>query len=296
MIKITHAGEITIGNMTIPCYVTENGQRIISARRMQDILKIEEDSEGDKQKAGARFPRFLGIKSIKSLINKKESMDQFSPVIGIYQGRKIHGSSSEALIKFCDIMIEARNLGLLKTERQRIVARQAEIIISSLAKIGIIALIDEATGYQDIRQKDALQVILNAYLSKELAAWAKKFPDEFYKQIFRLKGWNWPISKKPLEVGRITKDIVYKRLAPGIVEELEQRNPCTDKGYRKVKHHQYLSNNIGHPALSQHIHALTILMRSSSKWDQFYDMVQVALPVKNEQLLMELEGINGNVK
>ena len=68
---------------------------------------------------------------------------------------------------------------------------QCEILAPALARVGIIALIDEATGYQEIRDRQALQQILDKYLLKEYAAWAKRFPDEFYKQIFKLRGWEW---------------------------------------------------------------------------------------------------------
>jgi len=40
-----------------------------------------------------------------------------------------------------------------------------------------VALVDEATGYQEIRDRLALQAILDRFLRKELAAWAKRFPD-----------------------------------------------------------------------------------------------------------------------
>jgi hypothetical protein len=90
--------------------------------------------------------------------------------------------------------------------------------------------------------------------------------------------------QKLLEVGMITRDIVYKRLAPGVLEELEQKNPLTEQGYRKVKHHQYLSSEIGHPALAQHLHTIVCLMRASSNWKHFYHTIQKVFPMQNEQL------------
>jgi P63C domain len=76
---------------------------------------------------------------------------------------------------------------------------------------------------------------------------AKKFPDEFYQEMFRLKGWPWQgmSINRPQVVGYYTRDIVYARLAPGIVEELERRNPKDDKGERRGRHHQLLTDDIG---------------------------------------------------
>ncbi len=93
----------------------------------------------------------------------------------------------------------------------------ADLLIRALAKVGIIALVDEATGYQEVRGKQALQAILDAFLRKELAAWAKRFPDEFYQQIFRLRDWEWKGRAKnpPQAVAHYTKDIVYSSAGTG---------------------------------------------------------------------------------
>jgi P63C domain len=173
---------------------------------------------------------------------------------------------------------------------QRIFAEVASLLIRGLAHVGIVALVDEATGYQEVRDKQALQAILDKYLRKELAAWAKRFPDEFYKEMFRLRGWEWlsVSGKRPSIVGTYTNDLVYERLAPGILKELEARNPKGDHGNRKGKHHQLLTDDVGHPALAQHLHAVTGFMRASGTWDQFYRMMNRAFPKKGETIELAL--------
>jgi hypothetical protein len=162
--------------------------------------------------------------------------------------------------------------------------------VRGLAHVGIIALVDEATGYQEVRDKLALQAILDKFLLKELAAWAKRFPDEFYQEMFRLRGWQWRGMKvnRPSVVGHYTNDLVYQRLAPGILDELQLRNPKDEKGNRAAKHHQWLTEDIGHPALSQHLYATIGFMRASSTWDQFYRMMQRAFPKKNTTMLLPI--------
>lgn len=119
------------------------------------------------------------------------------------------------------------------------IVKACNVIVRGLAHVGIIALIDEATGYQDVRDRQALQAILDKYLRKELAAWAKTFPDEFYQQIFRLRNWEWKGMKvnRPQVVAKYTTDFVYERLTPGLLEQLQHRNPKDDKGHRKAAHH-----------------------------------------------------------
>jgi hypothetical protein len=170
------------------------------------------------------------------------------------------------------------------------IVKAAETLVRGFATVGIIALIDEATGYQEIRDRQTLQKILDAYLRKEFAAWAKRFPDEFYQELFRLRGWKWKgmSVNRPSYVAYLTKDLVYERLAPHILAELERRNPPTDAGYRKHRHHQLLTEDIGIPALSQHLHTTTAIMRGSTDWHTFMMTLNRALPKKSGQFALLL--------
>jgi hypothetical protein len=170
------------------------------------------------------------------------------------------------------------------------IAEQCKVLYRGFTVLGITALVDEATGYQEVRDKRALQAILDAFLGKELAAWAKRFPDEFYQEMFRLKNWQWRGMKvnRPSVVGKYTKDLVYERLAPELLTELEKRNPRDEKGNRKAKHHQWLTEDVGHPALAQHLYATIGFMRASSTWEQFYRMMQRAFPKKDTTMLLPM--------
>ena len=146
------------------------------------------------------------------------------------------------------------------------------------------------TGYQNVRARDALQVILNAFLRKSFAAWSKRIPDEFYKEIYRLRGWEWPgmqVNRFQV-VGKYTTDLIYKRLAPGVQEELDKKNPKDTKGNRSTRHHQWLTEDIGHPALAQHMHAILGLMRASKGWNQFKTLVEAAFPIQGSHVQVEL--------
>jgi hypothetical protein len=99
--------------------------------------------------------------------------------------------------------------------------------------------------------------------------------------------WNKLSVKRPLYVGRLTNDLVYERLAPGILEELQSRNPRDDKGRRQHKHHQLLTDDVGHPALAQHLHAVIGLMRASNNWREFHEMLDRAFPKKGSVLQLE---------
>jgi hypothetical protein len=171
-------------------------------------------------------------------------------------------------------------------ENYKHIVTACDALMRGLAQVGIVALVDEATGYQDYRDRQALQAILDKFLRKELAAWAKRFPDEFYREIFRLKEWPWRgmSINRPQIVGKLTKDVVYARLAPGIVKELEERNPVDERGNRKARHHQWLTDDVGHQALAQHLYAIIALMKVSTKWDDFMRKLDQVFPRRGETL------------
>jgi hypothetical protein len=198
------------------------------------------------------------------------------------------GIEDKALPKICRVWIEARNANKLNAAQRR-TAQKAEILSFGFAEVGIAALIDEATGFQEVRDRSALQAVLDAYLRKEFAAWAKRFPDEFYEQIYRLRNWRWKGRRMnpPQAVAGYTKDLVYARLAPHIVEELDRRNPI-EGGRRKAKHHQWLTEDVGHPALAQHLHAVITLMRVCKTWDHFKHLLDIAHPKRGDTLMLPM--------
>ena len=280
--RATHTGSLRLGDAELDCYVLEDGSRLLSTR---GIMKSLGRRWRGRKYPGTELPVFLEANNLKPFISAELatvlSPIDFRPPIGM----KAQGFKAEALPAVCDIYLQARDAGAL-TGPQLAVAKQCEFLVRALSKVGIIALVDEATGYQELRDRRALQEILDRYLRKELAAWAKRFPDEFYMQIFRLRGWEWKGMKvnRPQVVAKYTKDFVYERLAPGILEELEGRNPPDEKGRRKSAHHQWLTEDVGHPSLAQHVFAVTALMRAAPSWDGFLQMLNRSLPKRGRTL------------
>jgi hypothetical protein len=182
------------------------------------------------------------------------------------------------------------------TKAQKHIAAQARILFDGLADVGIVALVDEATGYQNVRPRDALQAYLDKILRRELAAWSKKFPDEFYINIYRLKGWKWPgMSTNRYSVcAHYTLDLIYDRLAPGVREELERRSPKDETGRRRGKLHQWLGDDYGHPMLAQHMHAVIMFQRyaiqTGQNWGQFMTMMNQVMPKKGSTLELPFNG------
>lgn len=193
----------------------------------------------------------------------------------------------------CEAVLAARKAGKLQGQQAHI-ADQAELIVRALSRVGITALVDEATGYQEVRPKDALHRYLEMILRKELAAWSKRFPDEFYENIYKLRGWPWPgMGKNRYSVvAQYTRDLVYERLAPALLQELEAKSPKDENGQRKNKLHQWLTDEIGHPMLAQHLHSLVLFQRlalsNGHGWHRFLRTVNQVLPKKGTTLELPL--------
>jgi P63C domain len=287
----TKPGDLRIGNTVIPCAVLENGTRVISETGLTNALLGTRSGFSRRKRLtslerGTPVPLFLAPGNLKPFISEELFEGPLKP-IKYQSSRVVTAFDASVLPLVCEIWLKAREAGALQ-EGQLDKAKKAEILMRGLAHIGITALVDEATGYQEIRDKNALQEILDKYLLKEFAAWAKRFPDEFYKQMFRLRGWQWRGMKvnRPSVVGKYTNDLVYQRLAPGVLEELQRRNPRDDKGNREGKHHQLLTPDLGLPALQNHLFATTKFMEASATWDQFYRSMQRAFPKLNSNMVL----------
>lgn len=282
--KASYTGTLKIGNQEIECAVLSDGRRILSAASILRIMGRCRPSGKDIKKArDDQMPVFLAANNLKPFI-PSEKIEATCPIIYKTKNNpKVRGYECSMLTIACDAYLAARQEGVL-TKDQKDLADQCEIIMRGLAKTGLIALIDECTGYQEIRDRHALQAILDDYLVKEFAEWSKRFPTTFYEQIFRLNNWKFAeiSSKKPMIIGKYTNDVVYSRLLPGLVEELQSRNPKNEMGYRWVKNHQYLSE-IGNLDLERHISATTALMKCCSDWKEFKILMDKVYPVKSSK-------------
>ena len=192
-----------------------------------------------------------------------------------------YGYEGTLIVDFCEAVMDLRSTGAIEGEVMKRYAFAAERFVRSLARTGIVALIDEITGYQEVRPKDALAQILEQFTAKELQPWTSTFPEDFYREIFRLRKWNWDRPKKisrPAVVGHWTNDFVYDRLAPGVRAELCVKNPKLPSGRRKDLHYKWLTGEVGHPALKSHLDGVVKIMSGSRSWGEFRNFIDRFYP------------------
>ena len=287
-----YEGAFPIGNAEVAAAVLPNGKRLLT---QATFLRALGRSRSPKAGTGVLstvdgLPFFLQADALNPYISDELRMSTTPIFYRTKSGGKSVGYDAELLPMVCEVYLKYRDDSLAREGKipaaSEHIIRACDAVMRGLARVGIVALIDEATGYQEVRDRKALQSILDAFLRKELAAWALRFPKEFHEQIFRLRGWDWDSisAKRPRIVGKITKDIVYARLAPGIVKQLEEKNPADERGYRKARHHQWLTDDVGNPALAQHLHTVITLMRLCDSWEKFAEMLDQAFPKRGDTL------------
>src|ERR1700683_1848026 len=248
----THEGTLKIVDVDLPVAVLEGGVRVLTSRAI--LAAFNRPWRGSYRRT--QLPNFIDAKNLNPFISD-ELRAVLEPID--YRGSRgtFRGFRAEALPLVCDVFLRARESDEIKLRpAQRLIAKQAEIIVRSLSRVGIVALVDEATGYQEIRPRDALQKYLEIVIGKELATWAKTFPDEFYENIYKLKDWHWPgmAKNRYSVVAWYTRDLIYERMAPPeLLNELDAKSPRNEKGQRPNKLFQWLSSDVRKPMLAQHI-------------------------------------------
>lgn len=300
-----YIGVLELAGDKIPCAVIEGPkgiQRVLTENGITNaILGVRSGASKRLKKAasesGALLPLFLAPGQLEPFITSELRDGPLAPIDYLDGDRIVRGYDASILPAVCKIWLKAREAGALQTQ-QLAKAQKAEILTTALAETGIVALIDEATGYEKVRPQNALQAYLEMVISRELASWVKRFPDEFYENIYKLKKWVWPgMGKNRYSVvGKYTRDLVYERLGPGVLKELEVKSPKDDTGARKNKMHQWLTEDVGHPLLAQHLHSLIMFQRlaisSGYGWAKFLSMVDQVLPKRGETLELPLNDPN----
>ena len=279
-----------IGKIEIPCYVLNDERRVLVQRAMVSALGMARG--GSSRGGGDRLAYFVKQERLNPFVsNELRSVTEAPFRFLTPPGKIAYGYEAEVLARICFAVMDAERKGGLQ-DQQLHIAERCRILVEGFAIVGINALVDEATGYQDVRDKLALAKILEKYLLTEgYRKWERLFPLDYYKEMFRLRGWTFdPASTaRPGIIGKITNNIIYDRLQPGILKKLRELNPRDETGRRKRRHHQYFTGEIGVPELKELLSNVTILMRVSNKWERFIEMLDHARPRVGDTLRLPLE-------
>ena len=244
-LKAMYSGKLPIGGLELDCYVLndERNTRILSATSIFQAL--QRSTKGYSPDIGnfnevTKLPPFCSSKALFPYINS--DIIALTNVIEFKDGNYTKtGYNAELLPEVCRLYILARKDNRLAKNQIKI-ANTCGVLLSALAKVGIQALIDEATGFQYDRKNDALRYLLQQYIAEGLQKWIKTFPDELFTELDRLYENEKTTSRqRPQYYGKFINQYIYEPLENGYVKaELDKKN-IKDDGKRKAKFHQWLT-------------------------------------------------------
>jgi len=248
-------GKLTIGNVQFVCYVLDNGKRVMAQREIVRLLT---------GRVSGDLGAYLKAQALSRYIDTEELAGQtiqFSIPGTQYKGI---GYEATLLLDICDAYLRAREEGKL-AESQLELAKQAEIITRACAKVGIIALIDEATGYGAFKKKQEYQLKLQAFIAEDLQEWALMFPHEFWFELARLESVHYSPRSRPLRWGKYIMAFVYDAVDGDVGKELRKRNPDP---HFKQNHHQWLKE-FGRQKVHDQIERVITIMKLCKDMNDF---------------------------
>ena len=290
-------GDLPIIGHTIPCAVIVVEGEIIRLVSERELVKSLGGKRGGshwlraREDAGAaNLPIILSASNLREFISEELMQGLNSRYMFKNFGRggsAAHGLRGELYPMICDVFLKARDAKKLLPSQENI-AITADILMRALAHTGIIALIDEATGYQNKRPVDALARILEAFIAKELQPYIPTFAPDYYEHLFRLRGLDYRFDsvQRPQYFGCLTNDIVYKRLAPNVLAELKKVVRRNDAGRPMHKYFQRLTSNLGYPKLREHLGAVVAVMKLSNDYPDFITKLDRIAPRYGQNLLL----------
>lgn len=280
--EATHSGSIQIGDREIACAVLEGGKRVLTQETFLTAIGRAGKAKGGTGSERGGMPPFLAAKNLQPFISD-ELRELVAPVpFRNDRGTRAWGYDARLLPQICNVYLDAFEAGKALPSQMGIVA-SCKKLQRGLSVVGIIALVDQATGFQEVRARDELQRILEAYIAPELMPWTKRFPDSFFEQIYKVQGWEFKpgTAKRTPQVGKLINKYIYEQLPPGILDRLRELNPTDERGQRRHKHHQYLTVDTGVESLDRQIIAVTTLMRAAANRAQFEELFERVFPPKD---------------
>jgi hypothetical protein len=135
------------------------------------------------------WPSFLAAESFQAFISG-EMKRRVAPIeFATGDGVRALAYEADLLPLVCEAYVAATR-GNAVHQAQRPTVDACNLLIRGLAGVGIVALVDEASGFQADRARDELVNILEAYVAPQLMPWVRRFPPSFFEQIYRLQGWS----------------------------------------------------------------------------------------------------------
>lgn len=269
--QATHDGVLQLGGRELVAAVLPSGKRLLSQGTFLQALGRSRTPKGGTGGFSTvdSLPFFLQAEELKPFISEDLLVSTTPILFRLRSGARTVGYDALLLPMVAEVYLKLRDD--YASRDKKVPKNYAHIVVAcdmltrALAKDGIRAMVDLATGYQaDKAREDALKII-EMYVAPGLMPWTRRFPHEFFRETYRLLGWEYKPGtiKHPGYMGKFINRYIYDPMPPGVVEEMKALLPKNDNGNRRAKLWQTLTVDTGIPHLDRQITTVLTLMQIS---------------------------------
>jgi hypothetical protein len=212
------------------CYVLDGAVRVLSKRGLIQMLSRNGRKAGDFEEYLAALPK------------RYEHLAADAKLEFILPGGRVgHAVDVDTVLAICVAYDEADEANELR-KNQRHLARNARRVIRAAAKVGLTALVDEATGYEAIRERGELGRLFR----DELGAWEETFSPKLVARLCALglageKHAKWTGGRYPRPLAKAFRRIYDLIIGETATRHLKALNPEPHLG---SNHHQWLTDEV----------------------------------------------------
>jgi hypothetical protein len=267
------SGTLQVGPIMLPCAVLDDGIRVLTQVAFLHALAF---GRSRTPRAGTRLtadwvPTFLGAGNLTAYIDdtvlRYSTPVRFRTELGTLE----RGYDARLLPAVCLVYLHARENNVLSPGQLRI-AQRASVFHDALSEDGIVSMVDESTGFREHQARKALTATLTKHIAPELLFWTKRFPDEFFTQVYRLERCpSRPgVTKRAPTIARWAYSYVFDQLPAEVLDHLRAgEQASTDRWRRGFGHHGLEEVDTGNQHLDNQIGLVIVLMRISKTKDEF---------------------------
>lgn len=267
---------LKVGDMLIPCYVLENGMRVLKSKAINFALWFWSSQN-------VVFYWFLDKPELKPFIDMRLVDTLTNPIRFMRPGRwwkLAMWYEATVFLKICNVLVQAQEQWQLTGEQNSKTVKQAKAVLKKFAGISINDVVDRVSGYQEMAQRLQLRDMLQKHVETSLLNWSLLLPKDLFEEVCRLKGRSFDeaLSWKFSTVLKYLHQYIYDQLPDWVLELLKTSNPKNKMEAMLPRFPQWLVLEIGSPALRMQTFVVMKLMRISRTRQHFERYFAQAFP------------------
>lgn len=285
--KPTHTGLMATG---VSCAILPDGRRVVSMQGANGLAETFGVSIGSKMPRWVpggepgQLPYVMQANELQPYLSQELREAIAEPIV--YKNASgvgvSYGIDVTLLPEICEAWVEAERDGSLRQKHHLNTAMKAQALYKALARVGAVALVDEATGFQKDRERDALAKLLEEFIAKEMRPWVSTYPADFFEELCRLRKVEFKANmRRPQYFGHLVNNITYDRMAPDLRAILKEERAKANK--QGAKMHQFLSEGTGNTLLQKRFTGITTLMKACNEYEEFVSLLDKVHPVLKVQ-------------